>query len=208
MALTRTTLSAAVALGDKTVILASITGLQVGMPLIIDREEMRVASVGSAATDPVGVTRGVNGTAAAAHVVTAGAVFGPAADFSTAVPPVAKQAPRQRVVTSYSAAGAIDIPAPGTDVVAILNSTVALAMTLAVPGKANDGDRLVIVGNGKAAHTVTLAGGMGAGSTGYTINTFDTNAQCAVEYIAANSVWVPCPSPFSGTLTGVDVAVS
>jgi len=206
MAVTRTTLSAPVAVADKQIVIASITGLAVGQPITIDREELRVTSVPSGATLPVGVLRGVNGTAAVAHVISAGVLFGPPEDFTSGTVP--RQAPRQRTVTSYSAAGAIALPTPGSDAVAILNGTSALAMTLAVPGKDNDGDILTIVGNGKAAHTVTATGGLGAAGSGYTVGTFDTGGQCAVQLIAANSVWVPLPSPLSGTLTAIDVAVA
>lgn len=205
MALTRTTLSAAVTASDKTILIASITGLQVGMPVVIDGEEMRVSSVGSAATEPVGVLRGMNGSAVAAHPITAGVVFGPQADFPAGAH---SGLDRKRDITSYTAAGAITLPTPGNDAVAILNGTGALAMTLANPSKANDGDILTVVGNGKAAHTVTYTAGLGNGGSGLDVGTFDTNAQCSMQFIAANEIWVPLPSPLSGTLTGCDVAIA
>ena len=81
-------------------------------------------------------------------------------------------------------------------------------MTLAAPTKDLDGSILYIIGDGKAAHTVTAAVGFGLGSTGYTVGTFDTNAACSMMVMAMNASWTLLPSPLSGTLTGVDVAVS
>ena len=204
MALTRTTLSAAAAANAKRITIASITALAVGDLIKIDGEFMRVTAVPSAATNPVDVVRGVNGTSAAAHPVTAGVAFGGPSDFSA----LRSIDANGRRVRSYTAAGAIDLPTPGQDAVAILNGTTAIAATLADPAKDADGDILTIVGNGKAAHTVTYTAGLGDGGSGLDVLTFDTGAQCAVQFIAANESWVPLPSPLSGTLTGCDVAVA
>lgn len=203
MSLTRTTLSAAVTVDDKEVTLASISTLAVGNLIQVNGEKMRVTSVPSSATYPVGVFRGVAGTKVVAHPVTSGVAFGLPDDFSNVI-----GFERRREIKAYTAAGAIDLPTPGQDAMAILNGTSALAMTLADPGKAQDGDILTIVGNGKAAHTVTYTAGLGDGGAGLDVLTFDTNAQCAVQFVAANETWVPLPSPLSGTLTGCDVAVA
>jgi hypothetical protein len=92
-------------------------------------------------------------------------------------------------VQSYSAAGPIALPDPGTDAVAIINGAAALAMTLAVPGKANDGDILTIVSNGKINHTVTLAGGAGGVGVTADVFTFVNGQSGAVQFIAANETW-------------------
>lgn len=202
MALTRTTLSAAASADAKQVTIASITALAVGNFIKIGSEIMRVTSVPTSASNPVGVFRGVQGTKVIAHPVTAGVAFGSPEDFAAPVGGVA----RRREIRSYTAAGAITLPTPGNDMVAILNGTTALAMTLANPGKDQDGDVLEIVGNGKAAHTITLTSGWGNAGSGADVGTFDTGGQCAMRFIAANEIWVPCPSPFSGTLTAFDVA--
>lgn len=111
---------------------------------------------------------------------------------------------RGRDVLSYSAAGAITLPTPGNDMVAILNSTAALAMTLAAPTKDMDGSILTIIGNGKAAHTVSLPAGvgLGAGGSGVDVGTFGSGAQQSVTLMAANAVWVPYPSYMGGTSLG------
>lgn len=199
--MTRTTLSVACAAADKQVTLASISGLLVGSVLFIDGEYMRVTSVPSAATLPVGVFRGINATIVAAHPITAGVAFGTPDEFSPKV-----DLARRREVRSYTAAGAIDLPTPGNDAVAILNGTTALAMTIANPGKNQDGDVLTVIGNGKAAHTITITAGWGNMGSAGDVGTFDTGAQCCMAFMAANEIWVPLPSPLSGTLTACDVA--
>lgn len=199
--MTRTTLSAAQAAADKQVTLASIAGLLVGSIILIDGEYQRVTSVPSSATLPVGVFRGVNASVVAAHPITAGVAYGTPDEFSPKV-----DLARRREVRSYTAAGAIDLPTPGNDAVAIINGAVALAMTIANPAKNADGDILTIVGNGKAAHTVTYTAGWGNVGSAGDVGTFDTGAQCCMVFIAANEIWVPYPSPMSGTLTALDVA--
>lgn len=202
MALTRTTLSAAVTVTDKAVRLASITGLAANMPLVIDGEEMRIVSVPSSATLPVPVLRGVNGTAVAAHASGASAVFGPPEDFTSGSAP--RLAARQRVITSISASGAIPINTPGTDQVVVLNGTSVIAATLAVPGKANDGDRLQIVANGAAAHTVTVAGGLSDAGSSYDVITFNGTKRTSLEFVAMNETWVPiCQPAMGGTVTNI-----
>lgn len=210
MAFTRTTLAAAAPAGATSIVVASATGFAAGSAVRIDQEIYRVGSAYVSGTT-IPVIPGQDGTASQAHVITAGVVVGLTSDFANQAPQTVVTYPiagRAVQITSYTTAGALTLPTSGSDVRAILNSTVALAMTLAVPTVDLDGSILTVVGNGKAAHTVTVAGGIGAGSTGYTVLTFDTNAQCCVSFIAANAVWVPYPSPFSGTLTGVDVAVA
>jgi hypothetical protein len=202
MALAKTTLSGPVALADKTILMASISGLSVGQTILIDNEKMRVTAVPSAATLPVGVFRGIEGTAVATHPITANVVSGDGSDFSANLDPA-----RRRDKKSYTAAGAIDLPTAGYDLMAILNGTNALAMTLANPTKANDGDVLTIVGNGKAAHTVTYTAGLGAGGANLDVLTFAAGGQQAMVLIAANETWVPL-SVYAGTLTNVTVTAS
>lgn len=211
MALTRTTASSAIGAGDTKISLTALTGLVAGMVIKCDGETMLVTS-GYAGVNPVPVIRGQQATYASAHPSGAGVVFGLASDtaWSTPAPQTATQFPmvRARLVRSYTADGAIELPTPGSDMVALLNGTVQWDMTVAAPSVDQDGDLLYIVGNGKAAHTVTVTGGLGAAGAGYTVGTFDTLGQACIVLIAAGGVWVPCPSPYSGTLTSIDVAIA
>lgn len=211
MALAKTTTSAAVATGDTVVNLTSATSVVAGRLILIDGEWMKVQQSYVSGT-AVPVLRGINGSVQSAHVSGANAVHGDAADFANPAPQVAAaiNAPTQRVrlLKSYSAAGAIDVPTPGTDLFAIINGTGALAMTLANPGKDNDGDILYVVGNGKAAHTVTYTAGLGNGGANLDVATFAAGGQQCMAFIAANEIWVPMPSVLAGTLTNITVTMS
>lgn len=194
MALSVTTLSAAVAAGDLSILIASLTGLEVGDVVIIDQEVMKVLGpLPSAATSPVSVLRGQDGTRVVAHVSGANVVHGKPSEFAQAAAGAAQMtaypAVRHREKRSYSADGAIALPTPGNDMAATLIGTVALAMTVAVPGVDQDGDKLLIQSNGKAAHTVDFTGGLGANTTNSDRVTFNANQRQAIEVVASNGVW-------------------
>lgn len=195
MALTKTTTSAAVGAGDTSVLLTALTGLAAGSMLLIDAEMMKVVSVPSAASLPVPVLRGQDGTKQVAHVSGANAIHSatPGLDFGGPVAGapsiVGRPASRNRTVASYGAAGAIALPTPGTDAVAIINGTAALAMTLANPLKDNDGDVLIVGGNGKAAHTITYSAGFGGNTTSSDVLTLHASQAQAVMFVAMNEVW-------------------
>lgn len=212
MALVHTTLSAACAASDTSITVTSASGFLAGYVVRVGDEIMRVGGGYNGTATIVPVIRGQDGTLVVAHAVTSGVVCGVASDWAlSSGPQTAPQYPiagKARRISTYGAAGAIALPTAGCDEVAVINGTSALAMTLAVPTKDLDGSILFIIGDGKAAHTVTAAGGFGAASTGYTVGTFDTNAQCGITLMAMNSVWVPISSPLSGTLTGMDVAIA
>jgi hypothetical protein len=210
MALATTTLSAALTADAATMTVASATSLAAGRLARINGEIVKVAGSYTSGTT-VQILRGQDGTKAQAHAVTSNVTHGDAADFANPAaggPVTNLPAQRAREVLAYGAAGAITLPTPGNDMVALLNGTNALAMTLANPTKDMDGDILTVIGNGKAAHTVTYTAGLGNGGSGLDVGTFDTNAQCSMQFMAANGIWVPLPSPMSGTLTGCDVAVA
>lgn len=214
MAFTATTLSGAVALSDTTVVIASITGLVAGNYMKIDNEMMLCTAVPTAATLPVSVRRGYSGTAQVAHASSAQVIFGSgptnltlgdwpqaqAGSFGGS----SQQYVKTRYITNYTAAGAITLPSVGTDAMAILDGTSVLAMTLANPLLGADGDILYVVGNGKAAHTVTYTAGLGNKGAGATVGTFSTTQAQALILIAANGFWVG-PGIVSGAATIVGV---
>jgi len=218
MAFTLTTLSSAVATNDTTVTIAAITNVTVGCLIGIDNEVMKVlAPIPSAATTPLNVLRGQEGTAQGAHVASAQVRIG--ATASNLVPadwtqPSAGSPSMAAVVAaptrdrlSYSAAGAITLPRIGGDMVAVLNGTTLLAMTLANPSVEQDGSRLTIIGNGKAAHTVTYSTGLGNLGAGATVITFRATQGQGIDLVAAGGFWVNV-SLVAGaaTVAGVGVA--
>lgn len=210
MAATRTTLSSAFGINDTSLVPASPTGFLPGAIVRIDQETLKVQQGYVAGSTPIPVLRGQDGTPTGAHVSGAGVVVELATDPTGATPSTSIQWPivRGRTMTSYSAAGAIALPSPGSDAVAIINGTNALAMTLANPAADQDGSILYILGNGKAAHTVTYTGGLGAGGTALDTLTFATGGQQCLAVIAANQIWVPMPSVLAGTLTAITITAS
>ncbi len=209
MALSETTISAAMAVDAKQMIVASATGFAAGVEVRMNGEVFQVSKGYVAGATIVPVLRGQNGTIAVAHGITSRVVVGTQADWMQSnAPQTVAQYPiagRARVVTSYGAAGAIALPIAGNDTLAIINGTNALAMTLAAPTKDLDGSVLTIAGIGAAAHTVTMTGFSGASLT---VATFDATGKCAFSVMAMDEIWVPFPSPLSGTLTSIDVAMS
>ncbi len=211
MALVRTTLSSACAAADSSIVVASATGFTAGYLIRIDQENMRVGGAYVSGTT-IPVIRGQDGTIVQAHVVTASVVCGTASDWSTPTAQTHVQYPiagRARTLTSYTADGAIALPTPGADAMAVLNSTVALAMTLATPTKDMDGCFLWIVGNGKAAHVVTPATALNdAGSNFDTAITFASGGRQVCALLAMNEFWSLAPSVAAGTLTNVSITYS
>lgn len=209
MAKTTTTASAAIAIGDTAITVASATGFAAGSILKVNAEVMQVQKSYVSGT-LIPVMRGLEGTPALAHAITSNVTAGLASDFGGAAAGVAAVYPliRSRQIKTYNAAGAIDLPTPGNDLVAIVNGTSARALTLAVPTKDMDGDILTVIGNGKAAHTVTISGGFGAAGAGYTVATFIVGAQQSLQVMACNGAWVQLPGLMSGTLTNILVALA
>lgn len=211
MALTTTTLSSALAANSNSIKVASATGFAAGSLVLIDNEMCRVTQDYVSGT-PVTIHRGLNGTAQVAHAVTSNVTVGLASDFGQPAaggPSITYQQQRARTISSYSASGALTLPAPGSDAVAVLIGTSALAMTLADPTKDMDGCRLTIIGNGKSASTVTYTTtGFGNAGSSYDVITFQNAGQVAFECMAANGVWVLLNTPITGTSTAVSVAIA
>lgn len=202
MAETTTVLTSAVGQTDSNVVVSSATGFAAGQFILIDQEVMQITKAYVSGTT-IPVIRGVDGSKQTTHVNTSNVVTGLNSDVAGPQEQQFVQWPEVpgRDLLSYIAAGAITLPRPGSDMVALLNSTVALAMTLAAPTKDMDKSILTVIGNGKAAHTLTLPAGvgLGAGGSGVDVGTFASGAQNAVVLMAANGVWVPYGSFFGGT---------
>ncbi|HYX82164.1 MAG TPA: hypothetical protein VE714_07215 [Gemmatimonadales bacterium] len=208
MALATTTLSNAVTTSDTSIVVASATSVAAGRLIIVDQEVMRVGAGYSSGTT-VPVLRGQDGTVTAAHKASANVTHGLASDFASPTAPTSVTYPAQRAVTitSYSAAGAITLPAAGSDLRCILNGTVALAMTIADPTKDMDGTVVEVVANGKAAHTITPTTPFGNGGAGYAKFTFAAGGQNSVRFMAANGIWTPL-SLIAGTATNISATIS
>lgn len=187
-------------------VVASATGFAAGNLVLIDQEVLRVSKTYVSGTT-IPVERGQNGSVTAAHVLTSNVTTFLASDITSQGPQTVTQYPvagKARIVTSVSATATIS-GYPGQDAVYVLNGSTALPITLAAPTKDMDGSLLIVVGNGKAAHTVTVTGGIGAGGTTVDVGTFATGAQISFPFIACNGVWTPLEGAYGGTVTAVTV---
>jgi hypothetical protein len=209
MALYETTLASAAAIDARQLVLTSGASVAIGDTIRVDGELFQVAKGYVAAATIVPVLRGQGGTVATAHGILARVVGGNAADFNQQTSPQENVlypiAGLARTYASYGANGAIDLPPAGNIRFALLNGTVALAMTLAAPTKDLDWTQLVIAGAGAAAHAVTITGLTGGSLTALTM---DATGKGIISLMAVDEQWVPFPSPLSGTLTTIDVAAT
>lgn len=211
MALATTTLSTAVALTDKSIVVASATSVAAGRFLLIDDEWMQVTTGYVTAATTVPVIRGLHGSVQRAHPVTANVTHGLASDFDSSPAQGFVTQPYQRAVRvdSYSASGAITLPKSGEDLRVLLNGTSVLAMTIADPPKDIDGAQLVILSNGTAAHTLTFASGIGGESTSYDVITQNASGPCAYVFYAANGFWLwPTHPAATGTVTNIVAGIA
>lgn len=192
MALNATTLSSAVATTDQSIVVASATGAAPGTLVRID-DEMCYIRKDYVSGTTIPVIRGQDGTVVSAHPSAAKVVFGLASDFPAPGPggPFnSYPSQKGRQIVSYSASGAIALPQAGTDTVVVLNGTGALAMTLAVPTAELDGVFMYVIANGKAAHTLTVASGLGNGGASFDVGTFSASLQTGCVLMAMNGFWV------------------
>jgi len=211
MALTTTTLNGAVSATATSFVVTSATGFASGSYVQLGEEFCQITKEYSSGTT-IYVVRGVNGTVPLAHPTGSNATVGTGSDFSSAnatvIVPYALSA-RRRKKLEYSASGAITLPTAGEDMLAVLNGTSVLAMTIAAPGKDNDGDRLTIIGNGAAAHTLTFAGGISGAGSNYDVVTVNATAPIAFEVMACNGLWMSIVNvPLAGTVTNITGTVA
>lgn len=211
MAITTTTAAAAIAVADTQISVTSATGFAANDIIKVDEEFCAVLNSYVSGTI-IPVRRALNGTVAIAHPVKANVVVGLPSDFASAntatIVPYGLAARRRKVV-SYSAAGAIALPLAGEDIIAIINGTSALAMTVAVPTTDNDGAMLFVVGNGAGAHTITFTGGLSGAGTSYDVITVNATAPICVQAMAINGLWTSMvATPMAGTVTAITGTVA
>lgn len=205
MAFATTTLSSAVAQGDKSIVVASATSIAAGRLIIVDQEIMKVTQDYVSGTT-VTVLRGQDGSAQVAHKVTANVTHGLASDF--ALPGAQSVATyvtqRPVLVQSITATSTLTLPPAGCDLRLILNGTAAITLTIPVPTKDMDGCIMTIVSNGVAQHIPTFTGGLSGAGASYDAWTINATAPAAMEAIACNGVWVALSGPgWTGTVSAI-----
>lgn len=208
MALTRTTLSSAVAVDDSSVVVASATGFAADRIFRID-QEFFIVQKNYATGTTIPARRGQMGSKTSTHVTTAGVVVGAALeDWDTPGPMVSVNNPtagRARIIDSITADNStVTHPYAGTDHTLILNGTSVINLTVPIPTVDMDGDELNIIGNGTAAHVITFTGGIGGESTSYDIITANSGGPVAHKFVACNAVWLMYSQPaITGTVTNL-----
>lgn len=187
MAVTQTTLAAAIALGDLILPVTSATGFAAGNWVRIDSEWIgAVLAVNGTQISVRG--RGDQGTAAVPHNALALVSTGLATDYPNTPPGVTvPEPPDEAPVAVYGVSGAITIP--GVDTKIVLNKAGVAAMTLAAPSKAQDGLVLNITSNTAQAHTVTATSLLSTGSANVSVATFAAQKGAGFTIMAVNGLW-------------------
>jgi hypothetical protein len=189
MALTNTTLAAAVAFNDVTIKVTSATGFGDKQLIRVDNEVM--AQAGPALGTVITVRRGLEGTAVVAHGILADVVTGLGTDFPAVpagetvyVPPMDQGRNTLGVDTTFATA---DYPA--ADLTYVITKATAAAIVLGAPSKAQNGLRLTFRSATAAAHTVTYAAGYYGDAATSDVATFAAKVGASMTIEANAGTW-------------------
>lgn len=174
MSITLTTLASAVAAGDLSIRVASATGALTKNVIQIDSEFYTQTATADGVVIPV--RGGEQGSYNQAHNAGAVVLMGLASDFPAAPPGAAIPQPMAPswTVATYTVAGAIAIPTTKQNVYVKLSAGSGIALTLADPTAAQEGQEMLIQAEAAQAYTVSNAAGSGfnAGGAGTDVATF------------------------------------
>ena len=186
MALTRTTISAAVSADALIIPVTSASGFAAGNFLRVDNEFMQVVSVSG--TNVSVRSRGDFGSAAVAHNILAPATTGLTSDLPDfPVGQVAQVDPNGQTIVAASVDGALSIPNQNTLV--LVQKAGVCAMTLAGPTAAQDGLVLTILSATANAHTVTYTAGFYGDTTSSDVATFAAKVGASMTIQAQGGKW-------------------
>jgi hypothetical protein len=186
MALTRTTISAAVSADALIIPVTSASGFAAGNFLRVDSEYMQVVSVSG--TNVSVRSRGDFGSAAAAHNSLAPATTGLTSDLPDF--PVGQSAQLDsdgQIMVTASVDGALSIPSQNTLV--LVQKAGVCAMTLAAPSLAMDGLLVTILSATANAHTVTYTAGFYGDTTSSDVATFAAKVGASMTIQAQGGKW-------------------
>lgn len=172
MALTSTTLSAALTKTQTSFTVTSATGFAAGYLLRVDDEFLLISGV---VGTQIEAQRGYLGTDAIAHGILSIAVAGPAKDFATVTP--------ARMYT-YGVSGALTAK---QGYHRLMKAGVG-AMTLTAPTADQEGDKMLVVSGTAQAHTITLGSGYFNAATN-NVCTYGGAIGDFVELQAMNGSW-------------------
>jgi len=186
MALTRTTISAAVSADALIIPVTSASGFAAGNFLRVDNEFMQVVSVSGSNVSVR--SRGDFGSAAVAHNILAPATTGLTSDLPDfPVGQVAQVQPEGQTIVTASVDGALSIPNQNTLV--LVQKAGVCAMTLAGPTAAQDGLVLTILSATANAHTVTYTAGFYGDTTSSDVATFAAKVGASMTIQAQGGKW-------------------
>jgi len=189
MALTNTTLAAAVAFNDDTIKVTSTAGFADQQLIRVDNEFM--AQAGAAVGTTIKVRRGLEGTAVVAHGILADVVSGLTGDFPA--PPPGSPVPVQPNIIGRNTLGT-DVTIntadlPKGDLTYVITKAAAAAIVLSAPSKAQNGLRITFRSATAAAHTVTLAAGFYGDAGSSDIATFAAKVGASMTIEANAGGW-------------------
>lgn len=186
MALTRTTISAAIAADADIIPVTSASGFAAGNFLRVDNEYMMVVAVNG--TNIQVRSRGDLGSAAAAHNSLAPATTGLLSDLPNYPLGQAAQVDAQgQTIVTASVDGALAIPTQNTLV--LVQKAGVCAMTLAAPTTAQDGLEVTILSATANAHTVTYTAGFYGDTTSSDVATFAAKVGASMTIKAQGGKW-------------------
>lgn len=189
MALTNTTLSAAVAFNDDTIKVTSTSGFADGQVIRVDNEFM--AQAGAAVGTTLKVRRGLEGTAQVAHGILADTVTGLPGDFPAPRPGSPVSVPP--MLTGRNSLGTdvtiTTADLPKGELTYVITKATAAAITLGAPSKAQNGLLMTIRSATAAAHTVTLAAGFYGDAGSSDIATFAAKVGASMTIEANAGTW-------------------
>lgn len=189
MALTNTSLAAAVAFNDDKIRVTATTGFADQQLVRVDNEFM--AQAGPAVGNQIQVRRGLEGTAVVAHGILADVVTGLPGDFPAPppgapvpVPPTGIGRNSIGVDTTFATADF-----PKGDLTYVITKAAAAAIVLGAPSKAQNGQRLTFRSATAAAHTVTSAVGFYGDAGSSDIATFAAKVGASMTIEANAGSW-------------------
>lgn len=189
MALTNTTLAAAVAFNDDTIRLTSATGFADQQVIRVDNEMM--AQAGAATGVVVKVRRGIEGSAQVAHGILADVVTGLPGDFPA--PPAGHPVQVPPTMTGRNTIGTdvtfATADYPKGDLTYVITKATAAAITLGAPSKAQNGLRLTFRSATAMAHTITYAAGFYGDAGSSDIATFAAKVGASATFEANAGTW-------------------
>lgn len=197
MALVQTTISAAVGVNDLVFPVTSATGVAAGYIWKCDGEFGLVGRDYVSGTNVPVFRRGDNGSAQVAHNALAIFVVGTATDWTALAAATANDVPWPAVPlrdqVTYSVSGAIAVPVK--DTTARIDKGGVAVMTLAAPGKDQDGLRLTVTSTTAQAHTVTATGLFSTGTASVNLATFAASKGSGFMVEAQQGLWNVISSP-------------